>query len=297
MLTRLRTLDASARGWLLAGVAAVVAVPLVLAGPGNDLDVANVFRSGRAIARHADYVPSRPPGAPVHEAIVGVADLLGGPLLATALSVVAAAVAIVVLHRLVAPDAPGPGGRWAVALVAVNPWFAIAATSAADYVFALAFGLGAALALRRDRWAVAGLLAAAGMGCRVGTATLLVAAAVATLTAGREHRAPVAKAAGLAAVATALAYLPSVLDAGGLDFARNDFATSSVVVQVGRFLAKDLLLVGLPTAVLLAIGLPAVLAILRDWSTSWSVRFGIVGLVASQLLFLRFPWKMAHLLP
>ena len=44
-------------------------------------------------------------------------------------------------------------------------------------------------------------------------------------------------------------------------------------------------------------GLPAVLAILRDWSTSWSVRFGIVGLVASQLLFLRFPWKMAHLLP
>ena len=27
------------------------------------------------------------------------------------------------------------------------------------------------------------------------------------------------------------------------------------------------------------------------------VRFGIVGLVASQLLFLRFPWKMAHLLP
>ena len=27
------------------------------------------------------------------------------------------------------------------------------------------------------------------------------------------------------------------------------------------------------------------------------MRFGLVGLVLSQLLFLRFPWKMAHLLP
>ncbi|HRW38230.1 MAG TPA: hypothetical protein P5254_11045, partial [Aquihabitans sp.] len=30
---------------------------------------------------------------------------------------------------------------------------------------------------------------------------------------------------------------------------------------------------------------------------SWLVRFAAVGLVASQVLFVRFPWKMAHLLP
>ncbi|MCB0964827.1 MAG: hypothetical protein KDA98_16245, partial [Acidimicrobiales bacterium] len=145
--------------------------------------------------------------------------------------------------------------------------------------------------------ALAGLLAALAMGCRVGTATLLVAAAVATLVEGRERWSPVARATALAAAGTALVYVPSVLEAGGLDFARNDFATSSLVVQVGRFLAKDLLLVGLPAAIALAVGLPAVVAVLRDWSSSWAVRFGLVGLVGSQLLFLRFPWKMAHLLP
>ena len=29
----------------------------------------------------------------------------------------------------------------------------------------------------------------------------------------------------------------------------------------------------------------------------WLVRFGALGLLVSQLLFLRFPWKMGHLLP
>ena len=40
-----------------------------------------------------------------------------------------------------------------------------------------------------------------------------------------------------------------------------------------------------------------VVAAVRTWSGSWLVRFAIVGLVLSQVLFIRFPWKMAHLLP
>ncbi|MCB1031238.1 MAG: hypothetical protein KDA95_07855, partial [Acidimicrobiales bacterium] len=84
MLARLRSLDAAGQFWVaVTAMCAIVATVMTLGGPGTDLDVANVFRSGRSIARHLDYVPSRPPGAPVHEAIVGVSDLIGGPLLAT----------------------------------------------------------------------------------------------------------------------------------------------------------------------------------------------------------------------
>jgi hypothetical protein len=186
VLERLRGRDDATRVWLVGSVLfGLVAVPLVVSGPGNDLDVGGVFRSGRSIARHLSYVPSRAPGAPVHEAIVGVLDLLGGPLLTNLASVAAAVVLLVALDRLLRREGIGAGGRWAVALVAANPWFVIAATSTADYVFALAFVVLAAHALRSDRAVLAGVLAGAAMGCRVGSAALIVALFIAELGSSR----------------------------------------------------------------------------------------------------------------
>jgi len=300
VLARLRSLDEEGRGWAIAGaIALAVAVALVAAGPGNDLDVANVFRSGRAIARHLSYVPSRPPGSPVHEAITGVLDLIGGPLLTGLASIVAAGALVVVLDRLLAEEGLGPNRRWAIALLVANPWSFVAATSTADYVFALAFVVAGVRALRRDRAVAAGALFALAMGSRVGSITLLLGVAVAELTDARPGgRRRALQAGAVAAAGTALLFVPSVVAAGGLDFARNDFAASGPFNLLGRALAKDLLLVGLPSAVLvLATAVPALVAALRSWSTSWLVRFAAVGLVASQVLFVRFPWKMAHLLP
>jgi hypothetical protein len=312
VLTRLRSTDAEGRRWAVAGVVvAAVAVVILVSSPGNDLDVANVFRSGRAIARHATYVPSRPPGAPVHEATTGILDLLGGPILTGLASLAAAAATLLLLERLLADCGVGRSRRWAVAVVGLNPWFLIAATSTADYVFALAFSLGAALAVRRRHPVLAGLLAAAAMGSRVGSVTLLLAIAVAELTGGRdESEQPGAEpstsrqrgrrlliASGVAAVGTVVLFVPSVVAAGGLAFARNDFSASSPLVQLGRTAAKDVLLLGIPTTVLVLAALPSLVVALRRWSGSWAVRFATVGLLGSQLLFLRFPWKMAHLLP
>ncbi|MGI8709491.1 MAG: hypothetical protein ACR2LA_00630 [Acidimicrobiales bacterium] len=307
MLARLRGFDLDARWRLIGGAVAVAAaVPLVTSGPGNDLDVANVFRSGRSIARHLSYAPSRPPGAPVHEAIVGAFDLLGGPLLTNLASLLAAGALLAGLDRLLRRESVGRGGRWAVALVAANPWFVIAATSTADYVFALAFVVGAALALRDGRPVLAGLLAAAAMGCRIGSGALVLALLIAEITGRREtggrpegsgagRRAVVAGIA--AAAATVVVFVPSALAAGGLSFADNDFSTASPVVQLGRAFAKDVTLLGPVATVVALLAVPAVWTALRRWPTSWLVRFSVVGLVLSQALFIRFPWKMAHLLP
>lgn len=298
MLARLRDPDDTARWWLgFTLIALVIAIPLVVSGPGNDLDVGNVFRSGRAIARHLTYVPSRPPGAPVHEAIVGVLDLIGGPLLTNVATLVAAAALIWALNRLLQDEGVGRAGRWAVALVAANPWFIIAATSTADYVFALLFCVLAALAIRADRSVLAGLLAAAAMGSRVGSATLIAGVLIAELGAGAGARKRVATTAAVCVGATALLFVPSVIEAGGLAFAQNDFSASSPLVQLGRAFAKDLLLLGIPTVVVMLACLPALVAALRSWSSSWLVRFAVPGLVLSQVLFIRFPWKLAHLLP
>lgn len=300
MLGRLRVSEGNAP-WLAAGAVLAVAVggPLVVSGPGNDLDVANVFRSGRSIARHASYQPSRAPGSPVHETIVGVLDLVGGPLLTNLASVVAAIVLLAALDRLLRREGVGPGGRWAVALVAANPWFLIAATSTTDYLVALALVVLAALALRADRSVLAGVLAAASMGSRIGTALLVAALLLAEL--GEPDRGAARRrvlvAGGTAAAATLLLFVPSIVQAGGLAFAQNDFSTSSPLVHLGRGAVKDLTLLG-PVASLVALAaLPALVAALRGWRASWLVRFAVPGLVLSQLLFLRFPWKVPHLLP
>lgn len=308
MLARLRATDDNAR-WLLAGavlVGLLVAVPLVVSGPGNDLDVANVFRSGRAIALHGRYVPSRAPGAPVHEALVGVLDQIGGPLLTNLASLVAAAAALVGLDRLLAREGVGHG-RWAVAFVAVNPWFVIAATSTADYVFALAFLVWGALALRTQHPVWAGAAFALAMGCRVGSATLIVAALLAELTqpAGiveatstiAARRRAIAVAAGVGALGTALLFVPSYLAAGGLSFAQNDFSPVGPLNALGRAAVKDVTLFGTATVLLLLVTVPALWAAIKRWRVSWPVRFALVGLVLSQVLFVRFPWKVPHLLP
>ncbi len=309
MLARFRAADEGAR-WALAGalLTAVVALPMVMAGPGNDLDVANVFRSGRSIARHLSYEPSRAPGSPVHETIVGILDLIGGPLLTNLASVAAAIAVVVLLDRLLLKEGLGRGSRWAVAALAVNPWFLIAATSTTDYLFALAFVLGSALALRSDRAVLAGLLAALAMGSRVGSITLIAALLLAEVTGqrppagddGQAEPRPAGRAlivAAVGAVTTALLFVPSVVAAGGLAFARNDFSTSSPLVQLGRAAAKDLALLGTVGTVVVLLALPAVVSALSRWRASWLVRFGTVGLVLSQVLFVRFPWKVPHLLP
>ena len=313
VLERLRVIDAGTRRWMIAGlVLAAVTLPLLLSGPGNDLDVANVFRSGRAIARHGTYLPSRAPGAPVHEALVGVLDLLGGPVLTNLASLLAAVALVVGLDRLLRREGAGPGARWAVALVTLNPWFVVAATSTTDYVLALAFVVGSANALRSDRPVLAGVLAALALGTRIGSATLLAALLVAQLTeratdgpepesAGRPNsaadRRTVFLTAVVMAVGAALLFAPSVIRAGGLAFAENDFSTSSVVVQVGRAAVKDLTLLGVIGSLVALAAVPAVVRAVGGWRTSWLVRFGLLGLVLSQLLFVRFPWKLPHLLP
>ncbi len=86
----LRGTDHLTRRWVGAGaVLVVLLLPLLAAGPGNDLDVANIFRSGRSIARHGSYLPSRAPGSPVHETVGGL-DLIGGPPLTNLFSLAAA---------------------------------------------------------------------------------------------------------------------------------------------------------------------------------------------------------------
>jgi len=290
--------DRQVRLGVLGAVLVVAAlVPLLFTGPGTDLDASSVVRTGRGIVQHLSYTPSRAPGTPVYEAAVGVLDAMGGIPLADLGSLLMAVVCAAAFWKL-AKDGGIAHPLPTTLVVVANPWFLIAATSIEDFVWALALMLVGVLALRsRHAW-LAGVLFALAIGSRSTTVVLVAAAVLAALWEGRDARRDAAIAGGTAAVLGAALFVPAYLSADRtFRFLHNDFATASPLVQLGRFAVKDLYLFGPLAAIVMLFAVPAVFALRSRWRQEWLVRFAFLGLLFSQLLFLRFPWKMGHLLP
>lgn len=294
--------DSGAR--LLLGVVAAY-LPFTLLGYGTDIDVANVLRAGGTFVRDGRYDISRRPGSIVHEVGTGALDWVGGSVAVNLAGVAFAALAlwgVLVLAR----DAGARWAGWAVLLVAVNPWFWLAATSLGDFVWALGFGLAGAVAARRGHRVLAGVLFGLAVGCRLSTLLLALSWLTAERFGDRADRPPwratVVTAAVLGAGVVAV-FVPSWLDAGrSFDFLGHQPAYPGLRVNVGRWAVKNAAVVGVPAGVVLLLGVPALRAgtgrvTLQRWRTSLTVRFAALVVLTGELLFLRFPWKPVHLLP
>ena len=257
----------SAEG-LVGALLALVAIPQLLLGPGTDLDVGAVLESGRLII-HGDYRPSRPPGAPVHEAVVGVLDRVGGTTLAN-LATLIAALAIVAAVIVLARMAELPRPFLVAAVVAANPWFIVAATSTVDFPLALAFLLWGCIGLQRDHTVLASVVLRVGSGCRATSILLVMVALVAEVTGEQEPKPRRALVCGALSTVLGLAlYIPAFLSAGGsLAFAQNDFSTASPGVMLGRALAKNLYFFGLAGAAVLLFAVPALWAALQELASA-----------------------------
>ncbi len=79
---------------MVGAAVALASAPLLLLGPGTDLDVGAVIASGRSLVEHHRYRASRPPGAPVHELGVGILQWVGGTVASNVGSFVCAAVVV-----------------------------------------------------------------------------------------------------------------------------------------------------------------------------------------------------------
>ncbi|MBS1848661.1 MAG: glycosyltransferase family 39 protein [Actinobacteria bacterium] len=276
----------------------VALTPLLFSGPGTDLDAGSVIRSGRGIIDHFAYTPSRPPGTPVYEFMVGLLARIGGVPLANLGSLVMAGLCIYAFWRIATAEGVDRPGLAALVLL-TSPWFLIGATSIEDFVWALAlFLLGTWWLRERRSWWLIALLFALAIGCRSTTVLYVVATlALELFHAGPRRRNAVKIGALTAVVATGL-FVPAYLSADRtFRFLDNNFETSPLLTQVGRFAAKDLYLFGPVVALCLAGLVPLTVRSCRSFRDDWLVQFALTNLVLSQLLFLRFPWKMGHLLP
>lgn len=297
--------QATTAGWrfrhrLVVGLCALAYLPFTLLGYGTDIDVANVLRAGRSWVDDGSYQLSRGPGAAVHEVATAALDRVGGSVLVNLASVALAALALWAVGELVRRD----GGRrpgWVTLVLATNPWFWIAATSLGDFVWALALALAGAVAAQRDRRVMAGLLFGLAIGCRASSVLLVIAWLVAERTGAPSSRVSwraVAVTAGTALAVGVLCFVPPWLDAGRtFDFLNNELAFAGVGVHLGRWAVKNLAVIGVLAGVVLVVGFRQALGGLARWRASTIVRFAVLTIVFSELLFFRLPFKPLHLLP
>lgn len=281
-------------GWLVA-ITAAFTLPILWLGYGTDLDIGFVLETGARI-RDLDYAPSRNPGVPVVEGIVAVLDPIGGHLLVNLATAVALAATVLAVRRLVAAWGHENGDLVALAFLA-SPIVLISGTQTADFVWAVAFLAWGAVLLVRGHAVPAGVLLALSVGSRSST-VLLVAALLVAVGWDPGARRRVATAAAVAAPLTVLLYVPVWLafdrHFGFLDATDGWVGLSN---NLARLLLKNYAVAGPVLVVLLAVAAPALLRSLRRWGDDPMVRFAVLGLVATELLFLRMPWKPAHLVP
>src|SRR5918997_3941390 len=276
-------------------VTAVATLPILWLGYGTDLDIRAVLAAGERI-RDLDYAPSRNPGVPVVEAIVTVLDPLGGHVLVNLATAVALAATVVGMARLVRAWGHDNGDLIALAFLA-SPIVLISGTQTADFMYASAFFTWGALALVRGRPVPAGILFALTLGSR-SSSLLLVTALLVAVAWDAGHRRRTFLATAIAVPAAALLYVPVWLSYDrSLDFLDATDGWVSLPNNLARFLLKNYAVAGVALVVVLAVAAPALIRALRNWAVDPMLRFGVLGLVATEALFLRMPWKPAHLVP
>ncbi len=126
--------------WVLLAVAAGLYIPLAFLGFGSDSDAFSVVRTGQHFVETLDYVPSRLPGFFVHEVFVYFLNLVGGSLLSN-LGTVAMALITLNSFRRICQYFQVPHATLLTAILMVQPFFWVNATSTIDYLWALGFCL------------------------------------------------------------------------------------------------------------------------------------------------------------
>ena len=276
-------------------VTAVVTLPILWLGYGTDLDIGAVLAAGQRI-RDLDYAPSRNPGVPVVETIVAVLDPVGGHVLTNLVTAIALAATVVGTARLVRAWGHENGDLIALAFLA-SPIVLISGTQTADFVYATAFFVWGALALVRGHPVPAGVLFALTLGSR-SSSLLLVTALLVAVAWDPEHRRRTFLATAIAVPGAALLYVPVWLSYDrSLGFLDATDGWVSLPNNLARFLLKNYAVVGLAAVLVLVVAAPALVRSLRNWGVDPMLRFGVLGLFATEVLFLRMPWKPAHLVP
>lgn len=281
-----------------------------LAGYGNDNDTYEMLKTWSGLRSGEGYVPSRTPGFPIPEILIGASSEAAGHFGSNLLSALLGCGALACFHRLLTGPFSRDHALLSTAAVGLNPHWIIAASSSMDYVYGAFFFLAGLLAMRHGRpyAAALGFAAAAASRLTYLPPALLVFAFLALrprpeAMTMRAWALPTLLFLGL----SALAYLPSYLSMG-MGMFRPTFAgkyvpllglegLSSPLGYASRFLYRNASLWGLPACMALAAAAVHGLRSGRSQAPktpAWPLWAAVAFFEA---VFLRLPLEVAYLLP
>jgi len=134
-------------------------------GFGSHPDEWRVVRSGAVFWLDGMYVPSRLPGYPFNELLMGGAALLGGPRLCALLTTLVSAVTALLFLRWVRLNAV-EGPSWPAFALALHPWFWASGITALDPAWGLGLLVAALLAIETRNYFWAGFASGLAIGFR-----------------------------------------------------------------------------------------------------------------------------------
>lgn len=172
---------------VLLAIALAARIPFLWHGFGGHPDEWLVIRSGLDFWLHGIYYPSRIPGYPLNELLMGGLAWLGGATACAAAATVASLITFCYLQRL----APLYGVRnpfWMVLAFSFEPWVWSSGTHGLDYIWGTGALIAALYYVERRRFGAAGLACAIGYGFRPSSLVWIVPVFVRVLILERRWR-------------------------------------------------------------------------------------------------------------
>lgn len=268
-------------------------IPFINIGYGTDPDAWRVALTGYWLWEHGEYFPSRLPGYPVQE-LASAAAFKGGHLATNSLTLAVSLLglwyfAAIVRHLQL------PNRGLLVLAFAFTPLLWINSMTTMDYMWALAFTLGAYYFILTQNSFAAGLLLGLAIGSRSTALLMFIPLAFYLLRDGRrgEIRLFGVTALGVAVVAWSPIYWR--YGPGMFNFYDSDVG----YLNVARLLGKDVLGLLGSLAVLgaIAVSLPRLATLPRDALRDRDVGTWLIALGIAFFTFARLPHEAAYLIP
>lgn len=286
-------------------VAALIYVPFIFLGYGEQPDSYLIVATGRDLITTGEYFPSRRPGSVVYEFPQAALNYLGGSALSNLgsllMSLVFLAAFTHILKRLRIPNREIL--IWGMILL---PAYWNSSTVTIDYVWALALATAGFVAAMRRKYFLAAVLCGLAIGSRLATVISVLGFVVYVWLEAPQDRKRIVLSAAVALLVVAACFIPPFASAGwtteflNVSVNLGESAFWTPWLRIGRFAYKNIYLWGLLGTITLLISLLHVWKARADmFGPKWR-NISIASLIvvlSYELFFLKYPFKIEYMLP